>query len=192
MPRDRPGERSFAGYSQNAPGGRLRSTSRKARWSRLLYLARLPAQIPYGGRLERARRGNKDLGKPHYATANGIVVLARDMRMGWGNLIIIRHIFLEDRQMRTADSAYAHLDRILVREGQQIVRGQQIGSIGTNRGMYTAHLHFRGAKKPLHWLQPERFRKGLLELLHAQLVHRSAPQAFRIGRSAPSRSIHST
>ena len=90
--------------------------------------------------------GNKDLGKPVYATANGIVVLARDMRMGWGNLIIIRHIFLEDRQMRTADSAYAHLHRILVREGQQVVRGQQIGSIGTNRGMYTAHLHFEVRK----------------------------------------------
>ena len=29
-----------------------------------------------------------------------------------------------------------------MREGQQIVRGQQIGTIGTNRGMYTAHLHF--------------------------------------------------
>ena len=62
--------------------------------------------------------------------------------MGWGNLIIVRHIFLEDRQMKMADSAYAHLDKILVREGQQIVRGQQIGTIGTNRGMYTAHLHF--------------------------------------------------
>ena len=86
--------------------------------------------------------GNKDLGKPVYATANGLVVLARDMRMGWGNLIIVRHIFLEDRQMKMADSAYAHLDKILVREGQQIVRGQQIGTIGTNRGMYTAHLHF--------------------------------------------------
>ena len=86
--------------------------------------------------------GNRDLGKPVYATANGIVVLARDMRMGWGNLIIVRHIFLEDRQMKMADSVYAHLDKILVREGQQIVRGQQIGTIGTNRGMYTAHLHF--------------------------------------------------
>ena len=31
---------------------------------------------------------------------------------------------------------------IIVREGQQIVRGQHIGTIGTNRGMYTAHLHF--------------------------------------------------
>lgn len=86
--------------------------------------------------------GNKDLGKPVYATANGIAVLARDLRMGWGNLVIVRHIFLEDQQMKTVDSVYAHLDKILVREGQQIVRGQQIGTIGTNRGMYTAHLHF--------------------------------------------------
>ncbi|MGA7215335.1 MAG: M23 family metallopeptidase, partial [Terrimicrobiaceae bacterium] len=86
--------------------------------------------------------GNSDLGKPVYATANGIVVLARDMHMGWGNLIIVRHIFLEDQQMKTADSVYAHLDKILVHDGQQIVRGQQVGTIGTNRGMYPAHLHF--------------------------------------------------
>lgn len=86
--------------------------------------------------------GNTDLGKPVYATANGIVVLARDMRMAWGNLVIIRHIYMEDKQMKTVDSVYAHLDKILVREGKQVVKGQQIGTIGTNRGMYTAHLHF--------------------------------------------------
>jgi murein DD-endopeptidase MepM/ murein hydrolase activator NlpD len=90
--------------------------------------------------------GNSDLGKPVYSAANGIVVLARDMRMSWGNLVIIRHIFLEDGQMKTVDSVYAHLDKILVREGKQIVRGQQIGTIGTNRGMYTAHLHFEVRK----------------------------------------------
>lgn len=86
--------------------------------------------------------GNSDLGKPVYSTANGLVVLARDMRMGWGNLVIIRHTFLENKQMKTVDSVYAHLDKILVRENQQVVRGQQVGTIGTNRGMYRAHLHF--------------------------------------------------
>ena len=35
--------------------------------------------------------GNSDLGKPVYATASGVVVLARNMRMSWGNLVIIRH-----------------------------------------------------------------------------------------------------
>jgi murein DD-endopeptidase MepM/ murein hydrolase activator NlpD len=86
--------------------------------------------------------GNRDLGKPVYATAHGIVVLARDMRMSWGNLIIIRHIFLENGAMKTVDSVYAHLDQIMVREGQQVVRGQQVGTIGTAHGMYAAHLHF--------------------------------------------------
>lgn len=86
--------------------------------------------------------GNKDLGRPVYSTAHGIVVLARDMRMGWGNLVIIRHAFLEDQKIKTVDSVYAHLNDIRVRENQQVVRGQQIGTIGTNRGMYRAHLHF--------------------------------------------------
>lgn len=86
--------------------------------------------------------GNSDLGKPVYSTANGIVVLARDMRMGWGNLVIIRHPYLDKKKLRIVDSVYAHLDRILVKENQQVVRGQQVGTIGSNRGMYPAHLHF--------------------------------------------------
>lgn len=86
--------------------------------------------------------GNSDLGDPVYVTGNGIVVLARDMRMGWGNLVIVRHSYLENNQMKTVDSLYAHLDKITVKENQQVVRGQQVGTIGTNRGMYPAHLHF--------------------------------------------------
>jgi murein DD-endopeptidase MepM/ murein hydrolase activator NlpD len=93
--------------------------------------------------------GNTDLGKPVYSTANGIVVLARDMRMGWGNLVIVRHTFLEDQQMKTVDSVYAHLNEIMVRENEQVVRGQQVGTIGTNRGMYRAHLHFE-IRKNIH------------------------------------------
>jgi murein DD-endopeptidase MepM/ murein hydrolase activator NlpD len=86
--------------------------------------------------------GNSDLGKPVYATANGIVVFARDMRMSWGNLVIIRHVYLEDSKLKMVDSVYAHLDKILIRDGQQVVRGQQVGTIGTAHGMYPAHLHF--------------------------------------------------
>ena len=71
-----------------------------------------------------------------------VVTLARDFRRAWGNVVVIRHAFMEDGQVKYADSLYAHLDRILVREGQQVVRGQQIGTIGNAHGLYAAHLHF--------------------------------------------------
>jgi murein DD-endopeptidase MepM/ murein hydrolase activator NlpD len=86
--------------------------------------------------------GNTDLGDPVYSIGNGLVVFARDARRGWGNVVIVRHTYLERGQLKTVDSFYAHLERVLVREGQNVVRGEQVGTIGTNRGMYTAHLHF--------------------------------------------------
>ena len=125
-----------------------------------------------------------DFGKPVYATANGVVVLARDMRMGWGNLVIIRHIFLEERQMKTADSVYAHLDKILVREGKQIVRGQQIGTIGTNRGMYIAHLHFEIRKNLSIGYNQRAFAKDLIPTTMSP-VH-SSPSTANL-RSRPQR-----
>jgi len=84
----------------------------------------------------------RSLGKPVHAIGNGLVVLARDIHVAWGNVVVIRHSWIENRQLRFADSLYAHLDRIQVREGQQVSRGQLIGTIGNNHGMYPAHLHF--------------------------------------------------
>jgi murein DD-endopeptidase MepM/ murein hydrolase activator NlpD len=86
--------------------------------------------------------GNSDLGSPIYTTAHGLVVFARDVRLGWGNVVVIRHVFYENGRLVTIDSLYGHLDRIVVKEGQQVVRGQLVGTMGTNRGMYPAHLHF--------------------------------------------------
>jgi murein DD-endopeptidase MepM/ murein hydrolase activator NlpD len=83
-----------------------------------------------------------DFRDPVYAAGNGIVTLARDFRRAWGNVILVRHAFVEDGQIKYADSLYAHLDRILVREGQQVARGQQIGTIGNAHGLYAPHLHF--------------------------------------------------
>jgi len=84
----------------------------------------------------------KSLGRPVYATGNGLVVLARDIHASWGNVVIVRHAWIENRSLHFADSLYAHLDRIMVRENQTVKRGQQIGTIGNNHGMYPAHLHF--------------------------------------------------
>ena len=90
--------------------------------------------------------GDTELGAPVTATAHGLVVFARDFRLGWGNVVIVRHAYLEAGQVAYADSLYGHLDSILVQEGQQVVRGQKVGTIGNNRGMYNAHLHFEVRK----------------------------------------------
>jgi murein DD-endopeptidase MepM/ murein hydrolase activator NlpD len=84
----------------------------------------------------------KAIGDPVCAIGNGVVTLARDFRRAWGNVVVIRHAYLEDDQTRYVDSLYAHLDKILVSEGQPVRRGQQIGNVGNAHGLYSPHLHF--------------------------------------------------
>ena len=87
------------------------------------------------------RGGDTDLGDPVYGIGDGVVVLARDCHMGWGNVIIVRHAYREDGTIKSIDSLYGHLDTILVRPGQAVSRGQKIGTVGTAHGLYDAHLH---------------------------------------------------
>ncbi|MEY3479710.1 MAG: hypothetical protein RIQ71_485 [Verrucomicrobiota bacterium] len=105
--------------------------------------------------------GNTDLGAPVYCTAHGLVVYARDARMGWGKLVIVRHAYWQGSKWNYVDSLYAHLHQIFVREGQQVKRGQLVGSIGTNRGMYTAHLHFEIRKNLRIGINQGSYRKDL-------------------------------
>lgn len=86
--------------------------------------------------------GDTDLGDPVYSVAGGLVVYAKDFRAGWGNVVIVRHGYLDGGETKFVDSLYGHLDRILVREGQRLERGQRLGTIGTGHGRYPAHLHF--------------------------------------------------
>jgi murein DD-endopeptidase MepM/ murein hydrolase activator NlpD len=83
-----------------------------------------------------------DFRDPVYSIGNGVVTLARDFRRSWGNVVVIRHAFMEAGEIKYADSLYAHLDRILVREGQHVTRGEQVGTIGNAHGLYAPHLHF--------------------------------------------------
>ena len=105
--------------------------------------------------------GNTDLGAPVYSTAHGLVVYARDARLGWGKTVIIRHVFWANRRWNYVDSFYTHLHQIFVREGQQARRGQLVGSIGTNRGMYVAHLHFEIRKNLRIGINQGSYRRDL-------------------------------
>jgi Peptidase family M23 len=87
--------------------------------------------------------GNTDLGDPVYSTADGVIVFSQDIRQGWGNMIIIRHALRDvDGQIVMVDSLYGHLDKRLGKKDQVVKKGEVIGTIGTNYGMYAAHLHF--------------------------------------------------
>ncbi|MBG7606896.1 MAG: M23 family metallopeptidase [Verrucomicrobia bacterium] len=88
--------------------------------------------------------GNTDLRDPVYSCADGIVTFAHNVRKGWGNVVLVRHAYRDPSsgKIKYVDSLYGHLDKMMVKVGQNLKRGQQLGTIGSNFGMYAAHLHF--------------------------------------------------
>ncbi|MFN2623366.1 MAG: peptidoglycan DD-metalloendopeptidase family protein [Chthoniobacterales bacterium] len=88
------------------------------------------------------RGGDTDLGDPIYSVGDGIVVFARDVHLGWGNVVIVRHAYREGGNVKYVDALYGHLQKMFVGRGQRVSRGQQIATMGTAHGQYDAHLHF--------------------------------------------------
>ncbi len=76
-------------------------------------------------------------GTPVYATGNGTVKMTDlgKRRSGYGEQILIDHRF-------GYQTRYAHLSKILVKEGEEVVRGQQIGEMGNTGGSTGSHLHY--------------------------------------------------
>ncbi len=73
-------------------------------------------------------------GSPIYAAADGIVELAKH-HGGYGNCVFIDHLY-------GFETRYGHMQKILVRRGQRVKRGDKIGLVGRT-GIATApHLHF--------------------------------------------------
>lgn len=72
-------------------------------------------------------------GQPVMAASDGTVLYAQNMR-GYGNLIIVDH-------NEGLVSAYAHNKTILVKEGQNVIKGQRIAEMGDSDSD-TVKLHF--------------------------------------------------
>ena len=93
--------------------------------------------------------GDTDLGDPVHAIADGVVTEAWDHWGGWGQVVRVVHRWREpDGRMRTVESLYAHLDRMDVRDGQVVKRGQGIGTTGDAHSQYLAHLHLELRARP--------------------------------------------
>jgi lipoprotein NlpD len=83
------------------------------------------------------------------ASAPGLVVYSGSGIIGLGNLVIIKH-------NKTFLSAYAHNDKLLVKEGEQVKQGQHIADMG-DTGTERVLLHFEIRKNgrpvnPLRYL----------------------------------------
>lgn len=105
---------------------------------------------PFSGR--RAFHSGVDFagrkGMPIYATADGFVSYAGTDKY-LGNTVIIDH---RKKELDEAGQPYAHqggyqteyghLDKALVEQGQQVRRGQQIGTMGSTGRSTGPHLHY--------------------------------------------------
>lgn len=105
--------------------------------------------------------GDTDLGDPVYCIGDGVVVFARDCHQGWGNVVIVRHAYREGDGVRNVDSLYGHLDKILVRRGQAVARGQQVGTMGTAHGLYDSHLHLEVRRNIAIGMSRDKFAQDL-------------------------------
>jgi len=74
------------------------------------------------------------MGQSIVATAPGKVIYSGSDLRGYGKLVIVKH-------NSTYLSVYAHNSQILVKEGQQVSRGQKIAEMG-NTDSSTVKLHF--------------------------------------------------
>ncbi|MEO8740655.1 MAG: peptidoglycan DD-metalloendopeptidase family protein [Casimicrobiaceae bacterium] len=82
-------------------------------------------------------------GQPVVASAAGKVVYSGSGLRGYGKLIIVKH-------NTTFLSAYAHNREILVKEGQQVVKGQKISEMGdTDADQVKLHFEIRRLGKPV-------------------------------------------
>ena len=73
-------------------------------------------------------------GTPIYATGNGTVTKA-GWQSGYGRVVVINHGY-------GYETLYAHMNKIDVRKGQKVVRGEVIGEVGNTGKSTGPHLHY--------------------------------------------------
>jgi lipoprotein NlpD len=93
------------------------------------------------------------VGTPIFAAADGEVIRAGWEETGLGNAVNIRHL---DGRI----TVYGHNQKVLVRTGQKVNRGQMIAKMGSTGNSSGPHLHFeiypngRRAANPVSFLPP--------------------------------------
>lgn len=112
-----------------------------------------PLTSPYGRRWGRMHKGldfGAAYGSPIYAAGAGYVTFA-GATGGYGRLVTIRHATGQE-------TAYGHMSRITVRQGQRVSAGQVIAYVGSAGNSTGPHLHIEvrvagGTTNPLPFLR---------------------------------------
>ena len=105
-----------------------------------------PLSSPFGRRDGKLHEGI-DLavpeGTPVHAACDGVVAYAGAKLRGYGNLVILKH-------NTTYLTAYAHNQTLLVKDDQQVKRGQKIAEMGsTDADGVQLHFEIRRQGKPI-------------------------------------------
>ncbi len=94
-------------------------------------------------------------GTPVRSIANGIVEQVREDAGGFGFYVVIRHPHIPDpanpKVETVLHSVYAHMSAQLVKEGDIVNKGQQIGLSGQTGFATGPHLHFQVDRDDAPW-----------------------------------------
>jgi len=91
-------------------------------------------RVPHHG-IDLAGRIGLDI----HVTGDGTVIEAHVSRFGYGKEVLVDHGF-------GYVTRYAHLDEILVKEGQKLKRGEVVGAMGSTGRSTGPHLHYEVLK----------------------------------------------
>lgn len=100
-------------------------------------------------------------GTPIYSTGNGVVTRAERNRHGYGIMVQVNHGY-------GYETIYAHMSKLNVRVGQQVVRGEIIGYVGSTGVSTAPHLHYEVIRhgvrvNPVHYfyndVTPEEYQE---------------------------------
>lgn len=156
-----PGTYTADGY--DAPIGSSAERRSAQVWPGQWYDASPFAKLYFVGTPQEAYHTGADLNLPRdadahsvvYSAASGVVTFASRLPT-WGNVIIIKHDPLATNGT-VMYGRYAHVEEMMVKVGNRVVRGQPIAKVGNAFGIYAYHLHFDLShttlleQNPAHW-----------------------------------------
>lgn len=104
-------------------------------------------------------------GSPIYSTGDGKVISVTFSLRGYGNNVIVSHGF-------GYKTRYAHLSRILVKNGDAVKRGDAVGLLGNTGRSTGAHLHYEVIRNN-ETVNPMNFMNSILDSEMDQIVKKA-------------------